>query len=110
MTYKVSTTSSNNYSVKQSGGSSFKVSAILGTGASEVANLSDLQDVNVSGIQDGFVLSYNAAQGKFVATNPDIVLEVAAADNVLPEPLIDALVPEIIPEIVPQLELDAGVF
>ena len=109
MTYKVST-SNNNYSVKKSGDSSFKVSAILGTGASEVSNLADLEDVNVSGIQDGFVLSYNAAQGKFVATNPDVVLEVAAADSDIPDILIDALVPEIVPEIVPQLELDAGSF
>jgi hypothetical protein len=105
MTYKVSV-SNNSYSVKQASSPQFKVSAILGSGASEVANLSDLDDVNVSGIQNGFVLSYNAAQGKFVATNPDVVLEVAAADNVLPDVLIDALVPEI----VPQLDLDAGGF
>lgn len=104
MTYKVSLSSSNSFSVKQKSSGNFKVSAILG--ALDVANLSDLDDVNVSGIQDGFVLSYNAAQGKFVATNPDVVLEVAAADNVLPDVLIDALVPEI----VPQLELDAGGF
>jgi len=106
MTYKVSTTSNNSYSIKQSGSPSFKVSAILGSGASEVANLSDLSDVNVSGIQNGYVLTYNASQGKFVAVDPDVVLETAAADNVIPEPLIDALVPEIIP----QLELDAGGF
>ncbi len=105
MTYKVSV-SNNSYSVKQASSPQFKVSAILGSGASEVANLSDLDDVNVSGIQNGYVLTYNSATGQFVAANPDVVLEVAAADNVLPDVLIDALVPEI----VPQLDLDAGGF
>jgi hypothetical protein len=105
MNYKVSV-SNNSYSVKQESSPQFKVSAILGSGASEVANLSDLDDVNVSGIQNGYVLTYNSATGQFVAANPDVVLEVAAADNVLPDVLIDALVPEI----VPQLDLDAGTF
>ena len=41
MTYQVSVASSS-YSVKQSLPNKFRVSAILGTGASEVANLSDL--------------------------------------------------------------------
>ena len=73
MTYKVST-SNNSYSVKQSAGPNFKVTAILGSGASEVANLSDLDDVNVSGIQNGYVLTYNSSTGQFVAVDPDNVL------------------------------------
>ena len=73
MTYKVSV-SNNSYSVKQASSPQFKVSAILGSGATDVANLSDLSDVDVSGIQDNYVLIYNSASGKFVAENPDNVL------------------------------------
>ena len=89
MTYKVST-SNNSYSVKQSGGPSFKVSAILGSGASEVANLSDLSDVDVTGIQDNYVLIYNSSTGKFVAENPDNVLSNAVTSG-LPSDFVNKL-------------------
>jgi len=89
MTYKVST-SNNSYSVKQSAGPSFKVSAILGSGASEVANLSDLDDVNVSGIQNGYVLTYNSSTGQFVAVDPDNVLSNAVTGG-LPSNFVDKL-------------------
>jgi len=72
MTYKISVSSSSSYSVKQQPTAKFKIS--LTQGESEVANLADLSDVNVSGIQNGFVLSYNSSTGKFVAINPDDVL------------------------------------
>jgi len=74
MTYKISVSSSSSYSVKQQSTAKFKVSAILGSGASEVANLSDLDDVNVSGVQNGYVLTYNSSTGQFVAVDPDNVL------------------------------------
>ena len=89
MTFKVST-SNNSYSVKQSAGPSFKVSAILGSGASEVANLSDLDDVNVSGIQNGYVLTYNSSTGQFVAVDPDNVLSNAVTGG-LPSNFVDKL-------------------
>ena len=89
MTYKVST-SNNSYSVKQSVGPSFKVSAILGSGASEVANLSDLSDVDVTGIQDNYVLIYNSSTGKFVAENPDNVLSNAVTSG-LPSDFVNKL-------------------
>jgi len=74
MTYKVSIASTTSYSVKQQLTTNFKVSAILGEGATDVANLADLSDVNISGIQNGFVLTYNSSTGKFVAVDPDTVL------------------------------------
>jgi len=89
MTHKVSLSNSSNYSVKQ-GGPSFKVSAILGSGASEVANLSDLDDVNVSGIQNGYVLTYNSSTGQFVAVDPDNVLSNAVTGG-LPSNFVDKL-------------------
>ena len=83
MTYKVSV-SNGGYSVKQAASPKFKVSAILGSGAKDVANLADLDDVNVSGAQNGYVLTYNAATGKFVTVNPDAVLSSAATEPVSP--------------------------
>lgn len=89
MTYKVSVTS-NSYSVKQKSTAKFKVSAILGSGASEVANLSDLQDVDTSGIQNGYVLVYNSSNGKYVAQDPDAILSNAVTGG-LPNDFINKL-------------------
>jgi hypothetical protein len=69
-------------------------------------SLTDLDDFDPSGVQNNYNVMYNAARQKYITVDPDVVLEAAAADNVLPEPLIDALIPEIIP----QLQLDAGIF
>ena len=79
MTYKVSLSNSSNYTVRQGPRLNFKVSAILGAGAADVANLSDLNDVDITGIQDNYVLIYNSATGKFTAENPDNVLSNAVA-------------------------------
>jgi len=104
MTYKVSV-STNSYSVKQKAAANFKVSAILGSGASEVANLSDLSDVDVSGLQDNYVLIYNAAAGKFVAENPDNVLSNAVTGG-LPNTIIN----ELDTALDDKIDLDGGAF
>ena len=104
MTYKVSV-SSNSYSVKQKSAAKFKVTAILGTGASEVANLSDLSDVNVSGIQNGYVLTYNSSTGQFVAVDPDNVLSNAVTGG-LPTDFINKLDTDLDDKI----DLDGGGF
>jgi len=104
MTYKVST-SNNSYSVKQKSAANFKVSAILGTGASEVANLSDLDDVNISGIQNGFVLTYNSSTGKFVAVDPDTVLSNAVTGG-----LPAAITNELDVVLDDKIDLDGGGF
>ena len=105
MTYKISVSSSSSYSVKQQSTAKFKVSAILGTGASEVANLSDLSDVNVSGIQNGFVLSFNSSTGKFVGINPDDVLSNAVTGG-LPNTIIN----ELDTALDDKIDLDGGAF
>ena len=104
MTYKVSV-SNNSYSVKQASSPQFKVSAILGSGATEVANLSDLSDVDVSGIQDNYVLIYNSSTGKFVAENPDNVLSNAVTGG-LPNDFVNKLDVDLDDKI----DLDAGGF
>lgn len=108
MTHKVSV-SNNSYSVKKESSSQYKVTAILGSGASDVGNLSDLDDVNVAGIQDGYVLSYDSTSQKFVAVNPDQVLLDAITDNNspgLPQNFID----ELDVDLDDKIDLDGGGF
>ena len=108
MNYKVSV-SNNSYSVKQESSPQFKVSAILGSGAKDVANLADLDDVNVSGAQNGYVLTYNSATGKFETVNPDAVLSSAATEPISPglpadfEAVLDV-------DLDDKIDLDAGSF
>jgi hypothetical protein len=104
MNYHVSVGSSS-YSVQQKSVSKFKVSAILGSGASEVANLADLDDVNISGIQNGYVLTYDASSGEFVAVDPDDVLSNAINDG-LPNDFIN----ELDVDLDDKIDLDGGSF
>ena len=58
-------------------------------------NLSELLDVDVSGVGDKFVIMYNASTGKYSAVNPDVVLSAAAVTETtavgLPQNFIDTL-------------------
>ena len=58
-------------------------------------NLSELLDVDVSGVGDKFVIMYNANTGKYSAVNPDEVLSAAAVTETtavgLPKNFIDTL-------------------
>ena len=105
MTYKVSLSSSNSFSVKQKSSGNFKVSAILGTGASDVANLADLDDVSVAGVQNGYVLTYNSATQKFEAVDPDNILSNAVTGG-LPADFVNKLDTDLDDKI----DLDAGGF
>ena len=99
MTYQVSVASSS-YSVKQSLPNKFRVS-----GASEVANLSDLQDVDITGLQDGYVLIYDGTTQKYKAVNPDEVLS-GAVEGGLPNDFINTLDTDLDDKI----DLDGGGF
>jgi len=103
MTYKISVSSSSSYSVKQQSTLKFKVSQT--GGASQVASLSDLSDVNISGAQNGFVLSFNSSTGKFVAINPDDVLSNAVTGG-LPSTFTN----ELDTALDDKIDLDGGAF
>ena len=81
MNYKVSL-GTNSYSVKQKLSLNFKVSTVEGAGG--VANLSDLSDVDVTGIQDSYLIMNDSASGKYKAVNPDVVLSKAATEPISP--------------------------
>ena len=93
MTIKV-TQSTSSYSVKVKSASKLKVSVSSESG-SMPNNLSQLLDVDVSGVGDKFVIMYNASTGKYTAVNPDAVLSAAAVTETttvgLPQNFIDTL-------------------
>ena len=93
MTIKV-TQSTSSYSVKVKTASKLKVSVSPESG-SMPNNLSQLLDVDVSGVGDKFVIMYNASTGKYTAVNPDAVLSAAAVTETttvgLPQNFIDTL-------------------
>ena len=107
MNYKVSV-SSNSYSVKQGFSPKFKVSVTAGAN-SVAGNLSDLGDVNTSGVQDSYILMYDAATQKYKTVNPDLILSKAATEPVQPglpadfEAVLDV-------DLDNKIDLDAGRF
>ena len=77
MTIKVSQSSTGSIGVKLKTASKLNVS--VSSEASSVAgNLSSLDDVDVTGVGDKFVIMYNATTSKYTAVNPDAVLSAAA--------------------------------
>jgi hypothetical protein len=109
MTIKVSQSSTGSIGVKLKTASKLNVS--VSSEASSVAgNLSSLDDVDVSGVSDKFVIMYNATTAKFTAVNPDEVLSAAAVTETttvgLPQNFIDTLDVDLDDKI----DLDAGSF
>ncbi len=107
MTYQVSVASSS-YNVKQSLPNKFKVSTILGV--SEVANLSDLQDVDITGLEDGYVIMYNATTGKYKAVNPDTILSAASNTELTQPGLPNDFINTLGVDLDDKIDLDAGTF
>jgi hypothetical protein len=77
MTYKVTFSSGNNYSVKSSQPSNYKTSFSYSV---MPQNLDELSDVQISGSNDKYVLMYDAALGKWRDVNPDDVLSAATTE------------------------------
>ena len=65
-----------------------------------------LDDIDLSNVQDGYVLMYNAQLQKYVFVNPDEVLSKAVEDNYLPQDFIDKL--DI--DLDDRIDLDSGEF
>ena len=106
MTIKVSQSSTGSIGVKLKTASKLNVSVSSEAG-SVAGNLSSLDDVDVSGVSDKFVIMYNATTAKFTAVNPDEVLSAAATTiNELPQNFVDTLDVDLDDKI----DLDAGGF
>ena len=84
MTYKVSLANSNAKSVRLASSFSFEIKK-PGGGTGDVAgNLTDLNDVDQSGIGNRFVLVYDAVTTNFKFVNPDEVVNAAAGGASVP--------------------------
>jgi len=76
------------------------------TGGIQVpANFSDLKDFNSNGVQNGYLVMYDAATQKYITVDPDTVLSNAVSGG-LPNNFINQLDTDLDDKI----DLDAGTF
>jgi len=112
MTYKVTFSSGNNYSVKLSQPTNYKTT--LGFKLEIMPqNLDELTDVEISGNNDKYVLMYDAASGKWRDRNPDEVLNAAAATETTQPGLVGyatAFLDRVDIDLDDRIDLDAGGF
>ena len=105
MTIKV-TQSTSSYSVKIQAPIKFNVQ-VTGEAGSVAGSLTDLDDFDPSGVQNNYIVMYNAATQKYVTVDPDVVLSSAVTTNQgLPQEFIDKLDVDLDNKI----DLDAGTF
>jgi len=107
MGLKVRIPSSNTIKIRVGNQNSTKVVASNLTDLSTVNSLSSLTDVDLTGIQDNYVLQYNSTTGKFIGVDPDQVLSDAAAGGI-PGDFINVLDSD--PNRVDNVDFDGGQF
>jgi hypothetical protein len=78
MTYKVTFTTPYNYSVKKTKSKDYKISIAYNLEMPQ--SLNDLDNVQITGNPDKYVLMYNASIGKWTNVNPDDVLSAAVTE------------------------------
>lgn len=103
MTYKVSV-ATNSYTVKFKSSPKYKVSVNLG-GVQVPAQFSDLQDFNPSGLQDKYLIMYDATTQKYITVDPDVILTNATSGG-LPATFVNQLDVDLDNKI----DLDGGTF
>jgi hypothetical protein len=108
MTYKVTYSSGNNYTVKVSQPSNFKT-AIKYEFEIMPQELNDLTNVEITGNSDQYVLMYDATTNKWRNVNPDEVLSAATTDPISPG-LPQDFENQLDVDLDNKIDLDAGVF
>ena len=105
MTIKV-TQSTSSYSVKIQAPIKFNVQ-VTGEAGSVAGSLTDLDDFDPTGVENNYVIMYNASLQKYVTVDPDVVLSSAATtNNGLSQDFINTLGVDLDDKI----DLDAGTF
>jgi hypothetical protein len=108
MTYKVSFSPNYNFSVKITSPKNFK--ANFGYTAVMAQNLDELSDVEISGVNDKYVLMYDSISGKWKDTNPDEILS-ASSNTELSQPgLPNDFINTLDIDLDNKIDLDAGTF
>lgn len=104
-----------NYSLKSYGSQNYKVSlsceinVTVGVGT-DVATLNDLQDVEISGTNDKYVLMYDQATGKWKDVNPDTVLSASSNTETIQPGLPADFVNTLDVDLDDRIDVDAGTF
>lgn len=108
MTYKVTVLSNNTYNVKSNVPANYKTS--LGfTYEIMPQYLDELEDVEITGNPDKYVLMYDAATSKWKNVNPDDVLIATVTEPVSPG-IPDSFVDELDVDLDNRIDLDGGSF
>lgn len=107
MGLKVRVPSSNTVKVRVGNENTTKVVASNLTDLSSVNSISALTDVDITGIQDNYVLQYNSSTGKFIGVDPDQILSDAAVGGI-PGDFINVLDSD--PNRTDNIDFDGGVF
>jgi hypothetical protein len=95
------------FSVRLNSGNSFKVTQEK----TVVADLlSDLVDVDVSGVGDKFVIMYDATTQKYTAVNPDNVLSASSNTETTQPGLPNDFINTLDTDLDDKIDLDAGTF
>jgi len=102
MTYRVTFTQNNNYSVRTSQNLEIMPQ-----------RLEELTNVEISGNRDKYVLMYDASTGKWRDVNPDEVLNAAAATETIQPGLVGfatAFLDRLDTDLDDRIDIDAGTF
>lgn len=106
-TYKVNFSQSNTYQVKIK--PKRRIKANVQSGIIVARTLEDLLDVDVSHVNDKYVIMYNSSTGKYTAVNPDDVLSAAATEPIQPGLPAD-FINELDVDLDNKINLDAGIW
>jgi hypothetical protein len=60
-------------------------------GATDSDNLDGLGNIDITNVQDGYVLMYDAERQKYVFVDPDVLLSKAVEDDFLPDDFLNKL-------------------
>lgn len=107
MNYKV-TLSSNIINVRYKSDEKFKVQTLIG-GVQVPSKFSDLSDYNSSGLQDKYLIMYDATTQKYIPVNPDVVLSAATTEPISPG-LPGDFTNQLDIDLDNKIDLDAGTF
>jgi hypothetical protein len=109
MTYKVKVSSSSNINqVKVK--SKSKVKAEVVSGVIMARTLDELLDVDLSGVNDKYVIMYDASTQKYKAVNPDAVLSASSSTEIIQPGLPNDFINTLDVDLDNKIDLDAGSF
>ena len=89
-------------------GSKRKIKATVASGVIMAKNLSELLDVDVSGVGDKYVIMYDSTTGKYTAVNPDEVLSASSTTETTQPGLPADFLNTLDTDLDDRIDLDAG--